>query len=547
MTTGTLSRETPASPAQLVKAVIQIDVDAIDVGPNVRVNVAAIDELAASITEHGVLQPIKVRSARDRWIVVWGQRRLLAARKAGLAQIPAITTGDELSPVKVSTEQLVENLHRADLNPIDRAKGMRAIVDSGVTQAALAKQLGLAPSTIANDLRLLETHAVVQHSLEEGQLTAGHARAIATLDVDLQPDFAERVVSQAMSAHEAERQARFVADDAKRIRQRTAAIAARAAEAIELLGKVANPEKVTVGVIDYMYGGDSFRQALKAAGWSVMTGYLIDAVAEAGACGCAAWRVEIPYNAKQKVTLKPGCVDAEHRQARQAAEQARFEEQRKAGQAAREAEAKAAAERSSSLAGYLAAELAEAAPSPFVQRLAIYALVSDGPSELGLDRYWDGDADAVSDLPDPAWTLLEAAPDGDLSGLLAQAIAEVLDDRRRLGEEAKRAIDAALAGTGGAPPAFPERKRRGAIVGAAVAGGATMAEAEAVADEAIAAGPARLPRGRCATCDADVALRKGGQVREHGQYDPANPGILIASVCPGSGSLPAAAPGATPA
>ncbi|HET7030388.1 MAG TPA: ParB/RepB/Spo0J family partition protein, partial [Candidatus Limnocylindrales bacterium] len=185
--------------------VAHVALDLVDIGDNVRVNVEAIDELAASIAEHGVIQPIKVRPVAGRFEVVWGQRRVLASRQAGLERIPAIveSSGDPTAADR-SIEQLVENLHRADLNAIDRARAMRAVVDGGVSQADLARRLGLAASTVSNDLRILEASTAVQEALEKGELTASHAKAMLGLPAKDQDYFVGRVRSGGLSAHRLE-------------------------------------------------------------------------------------------------------------------------------------------------------------------------------------------------------------------------------------------------------------------------------------------------------------------------------------------------------
>jgi ParB/RepB/Spo0J family partition protein len=147
------------------------------------------------------------RSAVDgRYSLLWGQRRVLAARKAGLATIPALVvapTSVDDRPTR-SVEQLVENLHRADLNPIDRARAMRAVVDSGVSQADLARKLGIAPSTVANDLGLLDAPAPVQQLLESTELTPAHVKAMKGLAPKTQVELAKEVVDRGYSAHRTE-------------------------------------------------------------------------------------------------------------------------------------------------------------------------------------------------------------------------------------------------------------------------------------------------------------------------------------------------------
>ena len=124
-------RDPPYVPPASSELVLEeIPLDLVDVGTNVRVTLEGIEELTASIAEHGVLQPVKATLRPDgRYELLWGQRRVLAARAAGLATVPALVErGGSIADRPI--EQLVENLHRADLNPIDRATAMRAVVDT---------------------------------------------------------------------------------------------------------------------------------------------------------------------------------------------------------------------------------------------------------------------------------------------------------------------------------------------------------------------------------------------------------------------------------
>lgn len=405
----------------LTRSVIMVDVATVDVGENVRKDLEGIDELAASVLEHGVLQPIKVRAHGDRWVVVWGQRRLLAARKAGLERIPAITTADELEPAQLSTEQLVENLHRADLNPMDRARAMKAVVESGTKQADLARQLGLAPSTVANDIRLLEAAPEVQAMLEEGTLTPAHSRAIQALDLDLQADFAERARTSGWSAHETERQSKWVADQAKQLRKKKAATEKRLAEALELLAKVATADKSTVAVADYS-GGD-LGAALKKAGWTVADGWSVSAVDKAGSCGCkGVWRIEVPYQDSSPLALKPACSSKAHQQAAQQRQRAANEARWKKESEERAAQQKANEEAQDRRRAALVPFLAEHPTDPFAVRVALAVTAEDDLEDLIDETYR-----AAGDDDTGVWDLVKAIPDAELGTALARAIARRID------------------------------------------------------------------------------------------------------------------------
>ena len=143
----------------------------------------ALQFLADSVREHGVLQPILVRECEDSTVeqphyeIIAGERRWRAARMASLSEIPAIVmTGDELKIAQIS---LIENVQRQDLNPVEEALAYRALIDKfGMTQEAVATQAGKDRSTVTNLLRLLNLPSEVLAYLRDGKLTMGHARAL---------------------------------------------------------------------------------------------------------------------------------------------------------------------------------------------------------------------------------------------------------------------------------------------------------------------------------------------------------------------------------
>lgn len=146
--------------------------------PRSRFDDETIAELAASIRTYGVIQPVVVRQLPTGvYQVVAGERRLRAARLAGLEVVPAIVRDvDETGALELA---LVENLQREDLNPIDEAHGYESLMElSGATQADVSERVGRGRSTVANALRLLELPPDVQEMLSEGKLSAGHGRAL---------------------------------------------------------------------------------------------------------------------------------------------------------------------------------------------------------------------------------------------------------------------------------------------------------------------------------------------------------------------------------
>lgn len=143
---------------------------------------AALAELAASITENGLLQPVAVRpkKAGPGYILIAGERRWRAARLAGLAEIPALVR--DVTDEQAAALALIENLQREDLDPLEQAQGIQTLVETyGITQETAAKRLGKSRSAIANSLRLLALPEPVQERLRSGALSAGHAKALLGL------------------------------------------------------------------------------------------------------------------------------------------------------------------------------------------------------------------------------------------------------------------------------------------------------------------------------------------------------------------------------
>jgi ParB family chromosome partitioning protein len=188
--------------------------------PRRRFDEDALVPLVASITEHGVIQPIVVTEAVDGYQLVAGERRLRAARMAGLDRIPAVVR--QLADRDQLELALVENLQREDLDPIETALAFRQLIDEfGLTQEELAQRVGRARSTVANTLRLLELDVAVQTATAEGRITEGHARAIGGISADLQPRILEAIERDDLSVRQAEelvRRLRATQDAAPEVR-----------------------------------------------------------------------------------------------------------------------------------------------------------------------------------------------------------------------------------------------------------------------------------------------------------------------------------------
>lgn len=164
----------------------------------------ALQELADSIKQNGVLQPILVRKIGGKYQIVAGERRYQASKLAGLKEIPAVVR--DIDDKEVFQLALIENLQRSDLSPMEEAKGYRQLIDSqGLTQEGLAKILSKSRSAIANTLRLMDLPTVVQEMIEQGLLTAGHARAILAVPTEEgRVELAQKVVKENLTVRQTE-------------------------------------------------------------------------------------------------------------------------------------------------------------------------------------------------------------------------------------------------------------------------------------------------------------------------------------------------------
>lgn len=163
-----------------------------------------LSELSDSIKQNGVLQPILVRKKGEKYEIVAGERRYQASKLAGLKEIPAIVR--DIDDAEVFQLALIENLQRSDLTPIEEARGYRQLLDTkGLTQEGLAKILSKSRSAIANTLRLMDLPQEVQDMMEEGQITAGHARAIlAVPSEEGRIKLAQKVVAENLTVRQTE-------------------------------------------------------------------------------------------------------------------------------------------------------------------------------------------------------------------------------------------------------------------------------------------------------------------------------------------------------
>jgi ParB family chromosome partitioning protein len=194
--------------------VLDVQIDLIQPGhqqPRTTFNQAKLDELAQSIRASGIIQPLLVRRRGGMFELVAGERRWRAAQIAGLHTVPAIVR--EIPDEKLLELALIENIQRADLNPVEEANAYRKLIDSlGLTQEEVAQRVGRDRSFITNYLRILKLPSEIRLLLEREKLSFGHARALLTLDnALLQRRLAQKIVKNNWSVREVERRVRNLA------------------------------------------------------------------------------------------------------------------------------------------------------------------------------------------------------------------------------------------------------------------------------------------------------------------------------------------------
>ena len=176
---------------------------------------AGLEELSASIRNHGILQPIIVRASTDGFELISGERRWRAAKLAGLTQIPAVIRPD-VTDADMLELALVENLQRRDLNPIERARGFASMMASlRITQEEVASKVGLKRATVANHLRLLDLPEKIQEAVGKNLISMGHARAmLGLLNSDAMLELLDQTVRKDLSVREVEQLVRSATREA---------------------------------------------------------------------------------------------------------------------------------------------------------------------------------------------------------------------------------------------------------------------------------------------------------------------------------------------
>lgn len=214
------SEPTTPAPGNTEGAAQEIRLEAIDPNaaqPRRVFDRAELEGLATSIKEHGVLQPVVVSRAGGRYRLIAGERRVQAARLAGLATIPAVVREDAAhSPLELA---LIENLQRTDLNAIEEAHAYRALLEQhGLTQDDIAARVGRNKSTISNTLRLLAAPEELQQAVNAGELTEGHLRALLPLESEQARIASRQVIRDKLSVRQTEALVRRLSRDGGRAR-----------------------------------------------------------------------------------------------------------------------------------------------------------------------------------------------------------------------------------------------------------------------------------------------------------------------------------------
>ncbi len=201
---NTFEKDLFATPGTELRQVPLGDIERNPYQPRTVFDDEKLSELTTSVKEVGVLQPILLREQNDHYELIAGERRWLAARRAGLSSIPAVVR--RIQDIESFEQAIIENLHREDLNPIDEAVAFHRLMDEfSMTQQQVAERVGRSRSAVANSLRLLHLSSDVQRLIMDGAISAGHARCLVGVnDIKIQEKLASRVISEALSVRQLE-------------------------------------------------------------------------------------------------------------------------------------------------------------------------------------------------------------------------------------------------------------------------------------------------------------------------------------------------------
>ena len=230
----------------------------------------ALADLADSIRQHGIIQPLTVRKLQSGYYqIIAGERRWRAARMAGLSQVPVVVI--EADDRKAMELAMIENLQREDLNPMEEAEGYRTLMEQyGLTQEETSQRVGKSRSAVANALRLLHLSDEVRALVEEGKLSGGHARALVPLTAELQKKAAAAIIKDDLSVRQTELLVKKLTADKPQKPAKDAGSVDYAAEAArELSERLGRPCRIVTGrkkgrlELEY-YGVDDLNALLDA-------------------------------------------------------------------------------------------------------------------------------------------------------------------------------------------------------------------------------------------------------------------------------------------
>jgi ParB family chromosome partitioning protein len=419
MSVATIPRETKTSPPGLGLELRDIPLRLISVGPNVRTELGDLDELKASIEHSGVLQPIRVTPQGDgTYKLIFGQRRLAAAKLAGLTTIPALVSLVDVARI-TSIVQLVENLQRRDLGPIEEAKAFQQLLagDKELSQAELARRIGRSAPYVSNALRILELDAKVLPLVESGQLSGSHAKALTAVPKKEQRSLAARAVKEDLSSHELEFQIKLAVSAARADAEEAAKNVKLADKAEELLVAAgATKEASTLSGNGYYTGG--VYKILKGRGWTIHAGF---GYRRGEGCTCDAWQLDLDYRGTLNKVLR-ACVSVDDDKV----ERTRSEKVWKDKQTARDREAKAAAAMRAKMLKPVVDYVA-GGETPFRRRLQLFALVDADYRTTSAFLQHHGSKEQVwTTQAAKVWGLITKLADAKVETELARVLAAAL-------------------------------------------------------------------------------------------------------------------------
>lgn len=193
--------------AEQKNVILDLDIEIIETNPRQPrkfFDESKLIELSESLKEHGIIQPLIVKKAGDKYSIIAGERRYRAAKLAGFKKVPAIAM--DISDAKLLQISLIENIQRQDLNPIEQASAYEQLLNEyNLTQEELSAKIGKSRSSISNSLRLLNLDERVKDFIIQGVISEGHGKVLLPLELEQQYEVAQRIIDDSLSVREAEK------------------------------------------------------------------------------------------------------------------------------------------------------------------------------------------------------------------------------------------------------------------------------------------------------------------------------------------------------